>query len=595
MPFYSDEIIEEVRSRSDIVKVIGARVKLTRKGANYFGCCPFHSEKTPSFCVSPGRQTYHCFGCGAGGNVLHFVMNYESVSFPEAMNQLAREAGIKLPARPMDENEKRREGEKSRLQEINHEAAVFYYHLLRRPEGKEGMEYFKRRGLSEESMQRFGLGFAPASYDSLYQWLKKKGFSDEELKASTLVRFSENRGPRDYFYKRVIFPILDNAKRVIAFGGRLLGQGEPKYLNSPETALFEKRRNLYGLHLARASRRSYFLLCEGYMDVIALHQAGYDCALASLGTALTQNHARLLRRYHRTAVLCYDSDKAGIQAAMKAIPLLREEGVPCRVLNLSPYKDPDEFIVHEGAEAFEKRIEEAANDFLFQSDIWKKEFNLDNPAEKTAYQRRIAEELTVFTEEIERENYLKAVCGRQGIPEGPLRSLVSTLGNRRYQGEENIPEWQDMALKTGAGSREAKGLQAAAQIVLAFLALGKADEASLSRWIREEDMPGELFRDLYRRIIKEKKEKGKVEPALLMNAYLEDEEKSRQLAAVFTHPFLEEENTEEKRQTIRENIYRLRQNALKEELRSCTDPARSAAIIEELGKKTRPEIRPEDL
>ena len=595
MPFYSDEIIEEVRSRSDIVKVIGARVKLTRKGANYFGCCPFHSEKTPSFCVSPSRQTYHCFGCGAGGNVLHFVMNYESVSFPEAMNQLAGEAGIKLPARPMNEGEKKREGEKNKLQAVNHEAAVFFYHLLRRPEGREGMAYFKRRGLSEETMQRFGLGFAPRSFDGIYQYLKQKGFSDEELRASTLVKFSESRGPRDYFYNRVMFPIMDNAKRVIGFGGRVLGEGEPKYLNSPETPLFEKSRNLYGLHLARASRRPYFLLCEGYMDVIALHQAGFDCAVASLGTALTQNHARLLRRYHRSAVLCYDSDGAGLKAAMRAIPLLRAEGVPCRVLNMSPYKDPDEFIVHEGAEAFEKRIEEAENDFLFQSDEWKKSFDPDNPAERTAYQRRVAEELTVFTEEIERENYLKAVCERHGIPEGPLRSLVNSLGNRRYTAEPDIPGMQDMALKARGDSREAKGMLDAAQIVLGFLALGKASEENMKRWVREEDMPGELFRELYRGIMKEKEEKGTVQPAVLMNAYLEDEEKSRQLAAIFTHPLLEEDDPEEKRQIIRENIFRLRQNALKEELRSCTDPARSAAIIDELGKKTRPDIGPGDI
>ncbi|MBO4873450.1 MAG: DNA primase, partial [Lachnospiraceae bacterium] len=270
MPLYPEELIEEVRSRSDIAAVIGARIKLTRKGANLWACCPFHNEKTPSFSVSPGKQMYYCFGCGAGGNVITFLMNYDNISFQDAMTELAARAGITLPEREMSEDEKKKERTRQRYFALNGEAAKYFYYLLRDPAGKTGMDYFRRRGLSEETMRRFGLGFASSQYDDLYRHLKKKGFQDDEMLALSLIRFSEDRGARDFFFNRVMFPILDRSNRVIGFGGRVLDSSKPKYMNSQETPVFDKGRNLYGLNLARSSRRPYFLLCEGYMDVISL-------------------------------------------------------------------------------------------------------------------------------------------------------------------------------------------------------------------------------------------------------------------------------------------------------------------------------------
>ncbi len=574
MPYYPEELIEEVRSRNDIVAVVGSRVKLTRKGANYFGCCPFHNEKTPSFSVSPGKQMYYCFGCGAGGNVLTFLMNYENIGFQEALTELAGRAGITLPQREMTDDERERDSLRARLLAMNSEAAKYYYYLLRQPAGREGLAYFERRGLSRETMRRFGLGYAANSYDGLYRYLKSKGFTDEELRSSGLVRFSEQKGARDYFRDRDMFPIMDRSSRVIGFGGRILGSGEPKYLNSPETPLFDKGRNLYGLHLARSSRREYFLLCEGYMDVISMHQAGFDCAVASLGTSLTAGHAQLFKRLGKPVILCYDSDTAGVKAAMRAIPILREAGIDSRVLNMRPYKDPDEFIVHEGAEAFEKRIAEAENFFLFESDVWKSGFNLQNPAELTAFHRKLAEELTVFTETMERENYLKAVCERHGISAEHMRGLVNGVGNRRYSAEIVAPDLDELTQESlSRAGKGQTGLTTAAEIILCWAATGNAPAERVAELIREEDMPEPLYREIYRQILQEKRTRGSVIPAALINRFVEDEKGSKLVAAVFSKTLKDEMLPAEKSRLLSENWQRLRREALKTALRSEGLPA----------------------
>ena len=584
MPLYPEELIEEVRSRSDIVAVIGARIKLTRKGANYFACCPFHNENTPSFSVSPGKQMYYCFGCGAGGNVITFLMNYDNISFQDAMQELASRAGITLPEREMTEDEERQERARSRYFSINGEAAKYYYYLLRDGAGKAGMDYFTRRGLSAETLHRFGLGYASPHYDGLYRYLKKKGYSDEELRTLSLARFSEEKGARDFFYNRVMFPIMDRSGRVIGFGGRVLGNGEPKYLNSPETPIFDKGRNLYGLNLARSSRRPYFLLCEGYMDVIAMHQAGFDCAVATLGTALTSGHAQLFRRLGKPVILAYDSDGAGQTAAMRAIPMLRSAGIECKRLHLKPYKDPDEFLVHEGAEAFEKRIGEAQNAFLFQSDVWREQYDLEDPAGRTAFHRKIAEELTVFTEALERENYIEAVCKRHGIPQEHLKGLINAVGNRRYN--EEIADPDPEILMQGAaprGTHEKKaGILSAAQILLAWAALSPADPARVKALLREEDMPEESYRKLWRAILEEKEKKPAVQPAALVSRFVEEEEVSKLAATVFTRTLSDDLSSAERSRILSENLQRLRKDALKNALRESGDPALAARLVKEM-------------
>ncbi len=309
--YYPEELIEEVRSKNDIVDVVSGYVRLQKKGGNYWACCPFHGEKTPSFSVSGSRQMYHCFGCGVSGNVYTFVMQYENFSFPEAVKLLAERAGVTLPEVEYSEEQKRKAGKKARLLEINREAAKFFYVQLRSSRGTVGFQYLRKRELSDETMQRFGLGYAGKNGAELVQYLRSKGFEDDLIKEAGVASFSEKHGLVSQFWNRVMFPIQDINNRVIGFGGRVMGDGEPKYLNSPETQVFDKRRNLYGLNFARKARSGNIILCEGYMDVIAMHQAGFSQAVASLGTAFTPEQASLLKRYTENVLLAYDSRGKG--------------------------------------------------------------------------------------------------------------------------------------------------------------------------------------------------------------------------------------------------------------------------------------------
>ena len=380
---YGEDIIEEVRSRNDIVDVISTYVPLKKKGSSYFGLCPFHNEKSPSFSVSRDKQMYYCFGCGAGGNVYTFLMEYENFSFPEAVRFLAERAGMELPEEEMNEEARRQMDEKARLREMNKLAANYFYYLLHSKRGKRGLEYFKKRGITEETIRHFGLGFADIYSDDLYRFLKSKGYKDEELKDSALVSIDEKRGGSDKFWNRVMFPIMDVNNRVIGFGGRVMGDGTPKYLNSRETKLFDKSRNLYGLNFARKTRKNEIILCEGYMDVISMHQAGFTNAVAALGTAFTSGHGTLLRRYTENVILSFDSDEAGQRAVLRAIPILKDAGLNVRVLDLAPHKDPDEFIKEQGKEALEERIRKAVSSFMFQIKVLAGRYNQDDPEEKS--------------------------------------------------------------------------------------------------------------------------------------------------------------------------------------------------------------------
>ena len=341
--YFSDEFIEEVRQKNDIVDVISGYVKLQKKGSSYFGLCPFHNEKSPSFSVSRQKQMFYCFGCSAGGNVITFIMEYENFTFVEAIRFLAERVGMEVPQMEYSKEEKAKADLKTTLLEINKLAAKYFYAQLKTEQASHAHSYLVKRGLTEETITSFGLGYSNKFSNDLYKYLKTKGYSDELLVKAGLITASE-KGVYDKFWNRVMFPIMDVNNRVIGFGGRVMGEGEPKYLNSPETPIFDKSRNLYGLNRARTTRKNYFLICEGYMDVIALHQAGFNNAVASLGTAFTSGHASLIKRYVNEAYLTFDSDEAGTKAALRAIPILRECGITARVIRMNPYKDPDEFI-----------------------------------------------------------------------------------------------------------------------------------------------------------------------------------------------------------------------------------------------------------
>ena len=428
--YYPEELVEEVRQKNDIVDVVSGYVRIKQKGANYVGLCPFHNEKTGSFSVSPSRQIFKCFGCGIGGNVFTFVMQYENYTFVEAMKMLAERAGIKLPEAEYDENAKKAMNKKARIMELNKDAANYFYFQLRAPQGEVGMRYFKNRELSDETMKKFALGYANVKSDDLVLYLKSKGYTDNEIVDSGVASFHEKYGLHDKFWNRVMFPIQDINNKVIGFGGRVIGEGEPKYLNSPETIVFEKSRNLYGMNFARTSRKGYLILCEGYMDVIAMHQAGFTEAVASLGTAFTGGQAAILRRYADQIILAYDSDGAGTKAALRAIDILRNYGMTGRILHLEPYKDPDEFIKNLGREAFEERIQNAEDSFRFELRMMEKGYDLKSPESKLKFRKALVEKMYTLSDQFEDiKPFIELVCENYHFGYDEMCGSVASYGN----------------------------------------------------------------------------------------------------------------------------------------------------------------------
>mgnify|MGYP001775038752 FL=1 len=557
MPYYSDELIEEVRSRNDIVDVIGGYVRLQKKGSTYFGLCPFHNEKTGSFSVSPGKQMYYCFGCGAGGNVFTFLMQYENFTFGEAMQQLADRVGIELPQQEMTSAQKREADKRARLLEINKEAAMYFYRLLRSPRGQNAYQYFKKRELSDETMQRFGLGYSDQYSDDLYRYLRSKGYDDQILKETGLVTIDEVRGGHDKFWNRAMFPIMDVHNRVIGFGGRVMGDGEPKYLNSPETKIFDKSRNLYGLNIARSTRKNQLLLCEGYMDVIALHQAGFDNAVASLGTALTSGHANLLKRYTKEVYLTYDSDGAGVKAALRAIPILKEVGIVTKVINMRPYKDPDEFIKALGAEEYQKRIDEAENSFLFEIRIMESQHDMNDPESKTAFYNEVAKKLLGFSEELERNNYIEAVADKYQIGFDNLRKLVNQLAMKDGLAREHTP------LKTGIHENKKKedGMKQSQKLLLTWLIEDPRLFGKVEKLITADDFTEELYHRVAQELFAQYDRDKNVNPAQIIS-FFQEEEEQKEVAGLFNARIHEVETKNDMEKALKETIIRIKQNSI---------------------------------
>lgn len=551
--YYPEEIIEEIRQKNDIVDVISGYVRMQKKGASYFGLCPFHNEKTSSFSVSPGKQMYYCFGCGAGGNVFTFIMNYENYSFPEAVKLLADRAGVPLPELEYNEEMKKKESRRATLLEINKEAAKYFFYQLRCKHGQAGYEYLKKRQLKEETIKSFGLGYSNKTSNDLYLYLKNKGYSDELLNAAGLVSFSEKIGMCDKFWNRVMFPIQDINHRVIGFGGRVMGDGEPKYLNSPETEIFDKSRNLYGLNFARTSRKSNMILCEGYMDVIALHQAGFQQAVASLGTAFTSGQANLLRRYTEQVLLSYDSDGAGTKAALRAIGILKEVGLTGKVINLEPYKDPDEFIKNLGEEAFEKRMDEAENSFFFELRILQRDYDLTDPEGKTRFHNEIAKRLCGFSEEVERENYIEAVAERYHIGFENLRKLVYSHAARTGMVREQVRP------KSGIQSRERKEDPDMKVQKLLFTWLIEEPKAYpiVRKYIVTSDFTQELYVKVAEKLFSQLEE-GKMNPAGIISMFT-DEAEQREVADLFNTKLEALESDQDKEKAFRDIIIRVKE------------------------------------
>ena len=550
--YYSDEIVEEVRSRNDIVDVISSYVKLQKKGSSYFGLCPFHNEKSPSFSVSRDKQMYYCFGCGAGGNVFTFVMEYENYSFTEALKYLAQRAGVELPEEDSSQEAKARADMRATLLEINKLAAKYYYAQLKSQQGGTAYDYLKNRGLSNETITAFGLGYSTKYSNDLHKYLKMKGYTDELIVKAGLANMDEKNGIYDKFWNRVMFPIMDVNNRVIGFGGRVMGDAKPKYLNSPETMIFDKSRNLYGLNRARTSRKSYFLICEGYMDVISLHQAGFTNAVASLGTALTSGHASLIKRYVNEVYLTYDSDEAGTRAALRAVPILKEAGITAKVIRMDPYKDPDEFIKNLGADAFEERIQKARNGFLFSLEMLEKEYDMNSPEGRTDFMKEAARRLTLFEEEIERNNYIEAVAKAYRVGFEDLKKLVVKMavqsGMATPATKAKNPSEREMKKEDGNIKSQ--------KILLTWL----IDHEELFPQIRKYITPEDFTTDLYKKVAKllfEQYEQGEVNPARIMNSFTEEEE-HREAASLFHARIKELTTKQEQEKAIKETIIRVK-------------------------------------
>lgn len=525
--YYPEELVEEIRMKNDIVDVISGYVRLQRKGSSHFGLCPFHNEKSPSFSVSQSRQMYYCFGCGAGGNVFTFLMEYEHYTFQEAVKTLAERAGVQLPELEYSQEMKQKESRRVRLLEVNKEAAKYFYYLLRRKEGEQGLRYLQGRRLGDETIKKFGLGFASKYSDDLTKYLKSKGYQDDLLREAGLSSIDEKHGAHDKFWNRVMFPIQDMNHRVIGFGGRVMGEGTPKYLNSPETPVFDKSRNLYGLNFARTSRAGNMILCEGYMDVIAMHQAGFGQAVASLGTAFTEGQAGLIRRYTQNVLLSYDSDGAGIKAALRAIGILKESGLTARIINLAPYKDPDELIKNKGADEFQKRIDGAENSFFFELRIQEQQYDMKDPEGRTRFHQEIARKLCGFAEEVERENYIQAAAQRYGIGFESLRRLVAVYAAKTGLAKETARPRSGIQKKNTPEDNAKK----AQRLLLTWLSEEPALYRKIKKYITPKDFTVELYRQTAEKLFAEL-ESGSLNPAAIISQFA-DEEQQREAASLF--------------------------------------------------------------
>lgn len=557
---YSDDIIEEVRQKNDIVDVVSQYVKLTRKGSSYFGLCPFHNEKTPSFSVTPGKQMYYCFGCGAGGNVFTFLMEYENYTFQEALKYLADKAGVELPEMEYSAQAKERADLKAILLEINKIAAQYFYVQLKSSKGEAGLSYLKRRELSDDTIKAFGLGYSNKYSDDLYRYLKERGYKDEMIAKAGLISIDERHGAHDKFWNRVMFPIMDVNSRVIGFGGRVMGDAKPKYLNSPETLIFDKSRNLYGLNRARSTRKPYFLLCEGYMDVISLHQAGFTNAVASLGTALTPGHASLIKRYVKEVYLTYDSDEAGTKAALRAIPILKDVGITAKIIRMEPYKDPDEFIKNLGAEAFEERIGRARNGFMFSLEVLERDYDMHSPEGKTDFMREVARRLGEFEEEIERNNYIEAVAQAYHVGYEELRKLVVKTAVQQGLAKPVSRPKQTRKEKKEDGNITSQ------KVLLTWLIEDENIFSQICKYISPEDFTGDIYRTVAS-ILYEQYEKQQVNPAQIMNHFT-DEEEHREVASLFHTKIKELTTLGEQEKALKETIIRVKNHSIEEAARN---------------------------
>ena len=563
---YPREVVDEVRLQNDIVEVISQYVPLKQKGSSYFGLCPFHNEKTASFSVNSEKQFYYCFGCGAAGNVFSFLMEMENCDFPEAMKRLAERAHITLPEPEKNAQAIAAEQLKKRLFEMHTLAGRFFYEALQEEEGAEARAYLQKRQMDPRMARKFGIGYSPDSYDALFRHLQEKGFKVSEiLKTGLVLENKDGKGYHDRFRGRLMFPIFDVQGRVVGFGGRILAKGEPKYLNSPETILFSKSRNLYGLNFAKQTRKRELILVEGYMDMLSIYQAGFHNVVASLGTAFNQEHARTLKRFADDVILLYDSDEAGTNAALRAIPVLVKNGFHVKVTQVPDGKDPDEFIKALGAEAYQDRIDHAENSFMFEIRILEQQYDMKDPESKSAFYHEVAKKLCSFTEKIERDIYVQAVAEKYMLPTQDLQRLVGKYGMQM----EGIRK-QPTQLKTGINEKNASargikkedGMKQSQKLLLTWLIENTGLYHKIKKYIAPKDFTEEIYHKVAEVLFQQFEESGEANPAKIVSMF-PDEEAQKEIAALFNARIHEIESKEDREKALKETIIRIKQNSIK--------------------------------
>lgn len=587
---YDENLTEEIRERNDIVDVISSYVSLKKRGADYFGLCPFHNEKTPSFSVSRNKQMFYCFGCHKGGNVYTFLMEYNRMSFLEAMEELAGRVGIEIPEQEMSEEERRAQDVRIRLKEMNRQAAVYFHYLLKNGRGAHALEYLKNRGLTDETINQFGLGYADIRRDDLYQYLKKKGFTDEEMKDSSLVTIDTVKGSYDRFFNRVMFPIMDANRRVIGFGGRVMGDGEPKYLNSRETLLFDKGRNLYGLQYAKQTRERALILCEGYMDVISLHQAGFTNAVAPLGTAFTTGQAMLLKRYTKEVILSFDSDGAGVNAALRALPMLREAGLSARVLSMKPYKDPDELIKECGPEEYRKRIDQARAGRMFEMEVLESQYDQKDPEGRTRFLRAVARKIAEIDEAVERNVYLDAAANRFMVRRDDLSELVDKMGRALDQDRANRQYKKKPETEQRREKRKEDQRNQPQKLLLTYL----VEKPEIYPGIRPVVGPEDFLLPLYHSaavMIFEQLDRGEdLNPARIISCFQEAEEQEK-VAELF-HTHLEYEPLPENRdKALTEIVKKIKLMSIEDQMAHTTDIVKAQELMAKKSRVQRMQLK----
>lgn len=532
---YPQELIDEIRTQNDIVSVISEYIALKPKGSSYFGLCPFHNESTPSFSVSADKQFYYCFGCGESGNVYSFIMRMENCDFPEAVKRLADRAHISLPEPEYSAEAARAERLKQQIYEMHRAAGRYYYAALHSRNGERALKYLNQRGVKEEIQKRFGIGYAPSGRDHLCRYLKEKGFSTDAMIKSGLVMVSKDgKGLYDRFFNRLMFPIFDLQGRPIAFGGRVIDKGEPKYLNSPETVVFNKSRTLYGMNFAKAARKKEIILVEGYMDMISIYQAGFPNVVAGLGTAFNNDHARTLRKLADSVILLYDSDEAGTRAALRAIPVLVNNGFDVKVTQVKGAKDADEFIKKYGAEAFGKLIVDAVSHITFRIGCAGKNYNLENADHRVRFAEEAAKILADVANDIERDVYTKETAAVCGIDEAALRSRISRIRDASESEFLMEAEKKRKRVYSDKESRDIrpKGITEAQKTILSMAVDNDKVLKAVFSVLKAEEFEDGVYRTLAERIYNDSVSGRKSVPADLVSCF-ENIEDQNTAAAVF--------------------------------------------------------------